>query len=158
VKEKLYIETSVISYLCARPSRDLMVAAKQKITAEWWTTQRNIFECYVSQVVVDEIMGGDMEAADRRIKSVEDIEILPVNDEAIYVAREILTRADLSRKVVDDITHISIAAVFGMKYLVTWNCAHIANPRWLVKIMAILNELGYSLPMVCTPQALLEGE
>ena len=158
MKKKVYIETSVISYLCARPSRDLVVAAMQRTTLEWWEKERVRYDCYVSELVLQEIAGGDLEAAAKRLTAVTELEELPLNDTVKKVARELLVRTGFSQGVMDDLAHIAVAAVYGMDYLLTWNCAHIANPHWQPQVVDVLLDLGYTTPVICTPQALLEGE
>ncbi len=59
MKPTVYIETSVISYLTAKPSRDLIVAGHQQITAEWWEQVRPQVECFVSPFVIQEVSRGD---------------------------------------------------------------------------------------------------
>jgi len=158
MKEKVYIETSVISYLCSRPSRDLVAAAMQQTTQDWWEKDRSRYDCYVSELVLQEVLGGDPEAAAKRAAVVTELEELPLNDTVKHVARELLAKTGFPQGVTDDFVHIALAAVYGMDYLLTWNCAHIANPHWQSKIATVLLELGYAVPVLCTPQALLEGE
>ena len=158
MNQKVYIESSVVSYLCARPSRDIIVAAMQQTTHEWWENERGRYDCYVSELVRQEVAGGDPEAAAKRLAAVMALEELPLNETVKQVARTILTRSGFSKGVAEDIAHIAVTAVYGLDYLVTWNCAHIANPHWQPKIAAVLLDLGYAVPVICTPQALLEGE
>lgn len=158
MKEKVYIETSVVSYLCSRPSRDLVVAANQEVSREWWEKDRGRYDCYVSALVLEEVSCGDADAAAKRKLTVAELKELVVNTASAAVARELLFRTGLPPKVTDDLAHVAIAAVYGMDYLLTWNCAHIANPHWQPKVAAVLNDLGYAVPVICTPQALLEGE
>ena len=158
MKEKVYIETSVISYLCSRPSRDLIAAANQEVTREWWEKERPRYDCFVSELVVKEAAGGDSDAATKRQAVIAQLNEIEVDSTVADVASELLLQTGFPHKVADDLTHIAIAAVYGMNFLLTWNCTHIANPHWLPKVTAVLAELGYDAPEVCTPQALLEGE
>jgi hypothetical protein len=158
MKEKVYIETSVISYLCSRPSRDLVVSANQEVTREWWEKERARYDCYVSALVLEEASSGDADAAAKRKRAVAELKELAVNTASAAVARELLVRSGFPPKVTDDLAHVAVAAVYGMDYLLTWNCAHIANPHWQPRVAAVLTELGYAAPVICTPQALLEGE
>ena len=157
MKQRVYIETSVISYLCARPSRDLIVAANQEVTREWWREERHRYELFVSQFVFSEIAAGDRDAAATRQEAVEGIAVLTANEASEGLAGEIMRQARLPDSVADDVSHVAIASVQGMDYLMTWNCAHIANPHWLRNLARIIAGHGYALPVVCTPQALLEG-
>ncbi|OPZ30675.1 MAG: hypothetical protein BWZ02_00652 [Lentisphaerae bacterium ADurb.BinA184] len=158
MRESVYIETSVVSLLTARPSRDLIVAAMQQATQEWWETRRLGYDCYVSNLVMAEIRAGDDEAASRRVSAVGDMPVLAAVSESERLARELMRRTGLPDGVTDDVAHISVATVYGMAYLLTWNCAHIANPHWVPKLAAIALDLGYAMPTICTPQALLEGD
>ena len=157
MKEKVYIETSVVSYLCSRPSRDLIVAANQEVTEEWWRDERCRYDLFLSEFVLAEIAAGDRDAAAKRQKAVQGIAVLTANEASEHLAREILRQAKLPVSVADDVAHVAIASVQGMDYLLTWNCAHIANPHWLRKLARIVTARGYALPVVCTPQALQEG-
>lgn len=158
MREKVYLETSVVSYLCSRPSRDLIVAANQEVTQEWWRGERSRYDCFVSEFVLAEIAAGDRDAAVKREEAIHGILVLAANEASEQLAREIMRQAKLPGNVADDVAHISIASVQGMDYLLTWNCAHIANPHWLRKLARIIAVQGYAMPVVCTPQALLEGK
>ncbi|MFA6291790.1 MAG: type II toxin-antitoxin system VapC family toxin [Victivallales bacterium] len=158
MKEKVYIETSVVSYLCSRQSRDLIVAANQEVTQEWWRDERRRYDLFVSEFVLSEIAAGDKDAALKRQEAIQGIAILIVNEASERLAVEIMRQAKLPGSVADDVAHVSVASVQGMEYLLTWNCAHIANPHWLGKLSRIITACGYSMPAVCTPQALLEGK
>ena len=71
MKQKAYIETSTVSYLIARPSRDLIMAANQQVTREWWNNHRSQFDLYISQVVLKEASEGDKEAAQQRLEALQ---------------------------------------------------------------------------------------
>ncbi len=88
--ESVYIETTIISYLVSRPSRDILVAAHQQTTFEWWATRRHEFECYISQVVIDEIAAGDTEAVERRLKELQILQVLEVDKEAEGLTQAII--------------------------------------------------------------------
>lgn len=152
---KVYIETSVISYLTARPSRDLIVAAHQQITYDWWENQRGHFELYTSQIVLTEVSAGDPSEAKRRIKTLNDIELLDVNNETADFAEKLLQQNCLPKKAAEDALHIAIATVHRMTYLLTWNCKHIANAQIRPVIEKISNESGYQPPIFCTPEELI---
>ena len=157
-REKIYIETSIVSYLCARPSRDLIVAANQEITWEWWDKSRLYYDCYISEFVMEEISAGDCCVAAKRINIVEGIPFLVANDKVRDLGYCIMQGLNLPEKVAADAAHIAIAAVHGMDYLLTLNCTHIANPHWQHKLRSIIVEQGFDMPEMCTPRGLLEGE
>lgn len=155
MKSKTYIETTIVSYLTARPTRDLVRAAEQEITREWWDGRAE-FDLYISQLVLDEAAAGDVEAAARRLAAVRDTPILDTTDEAIALGRRLVAAGGLPSKAEADALHIAIAAVHGIDYLLTWNCTHIANARMRGKIERLCREAGYDPPMLCTPMELME--
>jgi predicted nucleic acid-binding protein len=156
MKPRIYLETSVISYLMARPSRDLVTAANQQITREWWEDRRREFELYISQPVIQESSAGDPEAAKRRLNVLEDYSQLDVTEEAMTLAQELIKQVPLPEKAELDALHIAIATVHGMDYLLTWNCTHIANAALRHHIETICYMMGYEPPIICTPQELME--
>jgi hypothetical protein len=157
-RESVYVETSIISYLCSRPSRDLVVAANQEITREWWDGRRHDYDLYVSEIVLVEIAAGDPTAAEKRLSIARGLPLLAATDEAKNLEGAILDALDLPRKVAADAAHIAIASVHGMNYLLTLNCAHIANPHWVPRLRKTIEAEGFDMPVICTPQELWEGE
>ena len=155
MKPRVYIESTVISYLAARPSRDLLVRAHQQVTRQWWEKRRADFDLHISQVVSQEISAGDPEAARERLEVVQGLPVLDVTDEAKRLAKLLLTEGPLPQAAADDALHIAVATVHQMKYLVTWNCAHLANAEILVGVNRILEEEGYVPPVVCIPEELM---
>jgi len=155
VKPKVYLETSVISYLTGRVSRDLVVAARQQLTQLWWDKRREQFDLYVSSVVVEEISAGDPSAAVERQNAVLGVPILEMNSEALSLAQKFLEKGSMPAKAADDAFHIALAAVYGIDYLLTWNCTHIANASIRKTIEALVHEEGFYCPTICTPDELL---
>jgi len=156
MKPKAYLETTIVSYLTARPSRDLITAANQQMTHDWWYDHREQFALYVSQFVIEEASAGDPEAATRRLAVLADLPQLDVTDAVQHLAHALLTHVPLPVNAQVDALHIAVATVHGMDYLVTWNCTHIANATWRHRIEAICRAAGYEPPTICTPQELLE--
>ncbi len=155
--ETVYIETSILGYLTARPSRDLVVMANIEITREWWDTRRNDFQLYSSQAVVRETSQGDAEIASQRLGIIRDLALLDLNQSVLSLAEQFLARSSLPAKADIDAIHIAAATVHGMDYLLTWNCKHIANAQIQKKLAGISFDLGYELPILCTPYELLGG-
>lgn len=150
----VYLETTVLSYLTARPSRDLVVAGHQQITREWWETRRSSFEVYISQLVVQEAQQGDPEAAKRRLVVIDALPLLEVTA-AAALARALVDRGVIAKKSAADALHISIAAVHGIQYLLTWNMAHIANAELRPRIERVCRSEGFEPPVLCTPEELM---
>jgi hypothetical protein len=156
MKPKAYVETSVVSYLTARPSGSLVLAAHQEITCEWWAYRTDL-DLYISQFVLDEAAQGDPEAAARRLAALEDIALLDLTDDVTELAGQIVGRGGLPVEAQVDAFHVSIATVHGMDYLLSWNCRHIANASLRGKIEAICRSAGYEPPVICTPLELMKG-
>jgi hypothetical protein len=156
MKPKAYLETTIVSYLTARPSRDLITAAHQQITQQWWQTQRARFDLFIAPPVMREAQAGDPDAAARRIAALQGLPLLALSEEAAELAQALLEQGPLPANAVVDALHIAIAAVNGMHYLLTWNCTHIANAAIRSDIEDVCRARGYEPPVICTPEELLE--
>jgi predicted nucleic acid-binding protein len=157
LKPTVYIETSIISYLTSRPSNDIRAAANQNTTLEWWETRRPLFDLFISEFVIAESALGHPDAANRRLKAIEDTPILETTQEVRILGKAFIAKGSLPPKAEIDAYHISVAAVHGIEYLLTWNCTHIANAVMRTKIESVCREYGYEPPIICTPQELMEG-
>jgi predicted nucleic acid-binding protein len=155
MSETVYIETSIVGYLTIRPSNNLILMANAEATREWWGTRRSQFTLYISQVVLDEVARGDAEIATRRLEILQDFSLLAVNEAVQDLAAQFLTKSSLPPKAADDALHIAVATVYGLDYLLTWNCRHIANAQIQKKLLQISNDAGYELPTICTPYELM---
>ena len=155
MKPKLYLETTVPSYLTAWPSRDLIRAGHQQITKEWWKTRRSDFDIYISQFVLDEAAAGDAEAARDRLAALEELPLLDLTEEVVDLAEDLKAGLGLPQKAVTDAAHIAIAAFHGMHFLLTWNCTHIANAEMFTGIEKACRDRGFSCPIICTPEELM---
>ncbi len=151
----VYIETSIISYLTARVSRDLIVAGHQQMTDEWWSVQRIRFELCASELVVEEARAGDANAAAERLKVLDTIKMLDITEEAGFLATALIERGSLPAKASADALHIAIAAVHSVDYLLTWNCKHIANAEMRPVIESVCRNMGFTPPILCTPEELM---
>jgi predicted nucleic acid-binding protein len=156
MKPKVYLETSIISYLTSRPNRDLIIAANQQITQEWWQLRRDAFELFVSELVIQEASAGDKTAAAQRLQALEGIPELKLNEEIVVLAEKLVKDGSLPPNAVEDALHIAIATLNGIDYLLTWNFKHLANATMRYKIEGVCRLLGYEPPVICTPQELME--
>ncbi len=155
MKYKVYIETSVISYLVANPSRDLVVAAQQEITRQWWNIRREDFAIVASELVLEEAGRGDAELSRKRIEVLDEIPLLPVNEAVLELAEAFVAKGGLSEKSSADAIHIAMATVHKVDFLLTWNCSHIANAEIQKVLTRIARQYHYDLPFICTPNELM---
>ena len=156
MKPRVYVETTIVSYLTAWPSRDLVMAANQETTREWWTNRKEAFDLYISESVIEEASAGDSDAARRRLEVLSPIPLLDITDEVKTLAKGLVAGVPLPPRAQTDALHIAVAAANGMDYLLTWNCAHIANAELRPQIEAVCRAAGCEPPVICTPQELLE--
>ena len=154
----LYIETSIVSHLRQRPSTQVVMAARQLLTHQWWDGERGNYELVTSQYVIDEASAGDAVLAAQRLESLEGIPLLPLDPEIAGIAQEILSRAILPPKASIDALHIAAVAHHRIQYLLTWNCRHIANARILPRIREALTALGIPVPVICTPEEMVDDD
>jgi len=131
----LYIETTIVSYLTARSSRDIVIRAHQRLTREWWRNRRGEFELYASPLVLQEARMGRRALAMRRVRAL---------------------RGPIPERAEVDALHIATAAVHGIEYLLTWNCRHIANALMRGRIEVLCRSAGFEPPIMCTPEELAE--
>ncbi|MCA9189376.1 MAG: type II toxin-antitoxin system VapC family toxin [Pirellulaceae bacterium] len=156
MKRSAYLETTIIGYLAMRNSRDVRVAANQLSTREWWDDHRPDFDIFVSQFVLDECDQGDPTAADERRIYLKNIPVLDMNQAVEQLADAISMELQIPPKARIDAFHISMAAVHGVQFLLTWNCKHIANPEHRPRIERACRDRGIEPPLICTPFDMLE--
>jgi hypothetical protein len=155
MKQRVYIETSIVSYLTARPSRDLVLAAHQQVTHEWWQRQRRTFELCTSQIALDEAGKGDPLAAVDRMAPLSELPLLPLTDEVRKLTAALLHASVLPENARVDAVHVAVATVHDVDVILTWNCRHLANASILVGLGQTLRALGYEAPIICTPDELM---
>ena len=151
---RVYVETSVVSYLAARPSRNLVVAGQQQVTRDWWE-QRARFELFVSDAVIAEVSRSDSSAVQQRLALLDSVAVLTARVEAEALAASFITEAALPSKAAIDAVHVALAAVHGMDFLLTWNCTHIANAVIRPQLEVLCWRAGHRPPVICTPLELL---
>jgi hypothetical protein len=155
--ESVYLETTFFSYLVARASRDVLVAGHQQATHDWWANRRAAFDCYVSQVVIDEASAGDPAEAQKRMAVIRDLPTLEFTEDAEALADAILSAGALPAGAARDAAHIAVASVNRTGYLLTWNCRHLANAQIVRGVGAVCERLGHQMPIICTPDQLMGG-
>lgn len=158
MRQRVYLETTVVSYWTARPSRDLLVAAHQEATRELWPKLAGDFETYVSALVYEEAARGDADQAQMRLAAIKPFRMLEIDDESRGVAQKIIAGRGIPQEYPEDALHVAVAAVNGMDVLVTWNFAHLNNPLTRTVIRGVLEDGGYACPEICSPEELLETD
>lgn len=152
--QSVYLETTIISYLAARPSSDIVVAGHQKITHDWWQNTRTSYELFASELVVQEASSGDPQLAQKRLVFLTDAKLLQVTDECRDLAKHLIASGVIPVTSVADALHLAVAAVNALDFLLTWNCRHLANAAMRNAITSTLVAAGHSSPIICTPEEL----
>ena len=153
--ESVYIETSVVSYLVARPNRDPVTAWRQELTNEWWVARRGQFACVISQEVIVEALEGDAEMAAKRMEALRDLPLIVGGAESAKLATDLLERGLFPANARADANHLAVATCAAADYLLTWNYRHLANAQVLRQLESYLSGRGLHLPRVCTPEELM---
>ena len=156
-RPKVYLESSVISYLTARPSEELAKKFRQQRTQQWWEF-RDRFELFLSKTVLEEIQLGDSGASQLRMEIVEGIPVLPRSEQVELLAQVLVSTKAVPPNAVQDAYHIAFAAVHQMDYLLTWNQKHIANSVKRRQIEELIFGFRLKPPRIITPEQLLYEE
>jgi hypothetical protein len=156
MKPKIYIESSVVSYYTNTPGRDIVTAARQQVTREWWEDSLHRFEPYISILVLEEAKAGDPIAANKRMEALEGIQVLGISEEAETLANTLVIGV-IPANYSEDALHIALATVNGMDFLLTWNFHHINNAIMKKQIIKIVEHQGYECPIICSQEELEEA-
>ncbi|MYC78679.1 type II toxin-antitoxin system VapC family toxin [Candidatus Poribacteria bacterium] len=156
-KPRIYIETSVISYLTSRPSSNAGIRGCQYFTRYWWENfAEQQFELVSSPIVQQEVSLGDRGASQKRLDVLEKLTLLDTPREALnFLSDDLINAGALPLKARIDSFHIAITAINNVQYLATWNFKHIANINKIPLIQQVCRKAGYQPPILCTPQQLL---
>ena len=157
MKASLYLETTIVSYLVAKPSRDAMTAGYQAATHEWWNRRLKQFEVFISDVVLTEAAAGDAGYARKRLEALARFPLLRPTPKSQSLTHALVDSGVLPAKAARDAAHIALAAAHQIHFLLTWNCRHIANAEMLRQVERVCRAHGLECPVVCTPHELMGG-
>ena len=156
MRRSVYIETTIISYLAANPHTDIIRAAHQLLTWQWWNERKQLFDLFASELVYQEASAGDANVALRRLALLKNIPRLESSPIAEALAEQLVTQKALPQQAVADAAHIAIAAAHNVDYLLTWNCRHLANISLQKRVWTVIQTAGLESPLICTPEQLME--
>lgn len=155
---RIYIESTIPSYVVARPARDLLQAARQQLTRDWWEFKRRDHELFTSQIVLDEVAAGEREMANSRLELLVGLPVVELTPAAETLTEKILKSGLLPRNADGDAAHIALATVHELDILLSWNCRHIANAAIQARLRTLANAAGFDLPVICTPDEMMETD
>ena len=155
MNSSVYLETTIVSYYCSRPNRDIIISARQQLTELWWYTQMKNYNVFISDLVLEESAKGDTDAASKRLDAISAFQILEIDEESAVLAKGLISKKAIPAEFPEDALHIAVAAINGMDFILTWNFAHINNAMNREKIMDVIDQFGLICPVICTPEELL---
>jgi predicted nucleic acid-binding protein len=158
VKSRIYIETTVISYLAARPARDVVSLARQEMSREFWLWAPSAYELCCSGLTLDEVSKGDEAASQRRLEFAKQCSLLPDEPEVASLAQRLMDTKAVPSNEPEDAAHIAIATLAQMKYIVSWNFSHMVSPQAKRQLESAIIRLGFSAPLLGTPEEIFEAE
>lgn len=157
MKPKVYIETSVVSYLVADMSENVRISGHQLATREFWELLPTC-NAFISDTVVEEASKGDESKAQKRLWKIRDFPVLEIDEKTQALAIQLVSKKAIPEKCPEDALHIAVAAINEMEFVVTWNFRHINNPFMMRKISAVVTDEGYPMPVICSPEEFMEAE
>ncbi|MGR3304164.1 MAG: type II toxin-antitoxin system VapC family toxin [Candidatus Scalindua sp.] len=155
MKSSVYIETSIVSYYTSRPNRDIIIAARQQQTHDWWNSQMKNFDVFISKMTLDEIADGDTTAAEKRLHVVKKFPLLDLNKAVFILSEGLILSKVMPKEYPEDALHVAVAAAHGIEFILTWNFAHINNAATKRNIEIYISNHGYECPVICTPEELM---
>jgi hypothetical protein len=158
MKKKVYIETTIPSYITAALSNDIIIVGHQKLTIDWWENNSCYFDLFTSEIVLDEIGKGDRNQEEKRIELLKKVKILDFNNEVEALGIRYFNYFNLPKKALFDAYHIAIAVYYEIDFLLTWNCRNLANANVRKKLAEYNIKEGYKIPDMCTPEELIPWE
>ena len=153
--DTVYIETSILSYLTAKPSRNVIAAARQQLTTEWWEDHRQKYQLFASDAVVAEASQGDEERAQARLNAIRKIPRLTITKECQDLAGRLVSDSPMPENAQDDALHVAICSYHSIDFLLTWNFRHLVNAHLIPKMRTVIEFAGYKFPQICTPEELM---
>lgn len=155
MKQRVYIETTIVSYLAPRSTRDVIQVARQQITREWWDHRAHSFDLVISELVIKEARLGNPDAARKRLQLLDGLPLLVATPESESWTRRIMASGLFPPKAAADVGHLALATAHQVDFLLTWNLKHLANPQLLKEVGRIIRVEGLEPPIVCTPEGFL---
>jgi predicted nucleic acid-binding protein len=154
---RIYLESSFISYLTARQSTDSVKLVRQQLSRDFWDLRDQKYSVFISDLVVEEIKRGDLQAAEQRLLVCRDLERLPITESAQNLASALIATGAVPKAEPEDALHIALAATAQMDFIATWNFSHLVGPVPKLKLQRILAALGFEKLVLATPEELVQG-
>jgi len=148
--ERAYIETTIPS-LYFDERRDAKTVARREWTRNWWDRYRHDYELVTGAPVIDELLRGEHLRKSEKLRLLDNVKILRVTDAVTEAVEVYVERHVMPRDSGGDAAHLALASYYKCDYLLTWNCAHLANANKVSHIRRVNALLGLSMPQLVTP-------
>ena len=127
MKPRIYIETTVISYLSSRPARDLRSAARQEWTQDFWLWATEPTDLFTSELTRIEAGRGDSEAAAKRLAYADVCTVIEETEAARKLSKQLIEHKAIPSTEPEDALHFVIATLAKMDYVASWNFSHLVG-------------------------------
>ncbi len=155
-RQKIYLDTSVISYLQAEDTPEKM----QYTLDFWYELKDGKYKVVVSDLTLFEISKCREPKRSLMITHIGEVEFTEVKEtpESISLAEKYIYYGVLNQKSFDDCRHMAVATLEECDLIVSWNFKHFVNLKTLTRLQAVNKLLGYKEVAIYPPEMLLEGD
>jgi predicted nucleic acid-binding protein len=151
---RVFIETTIPSYYFETRS-DRRAQDWRDQTRLWWSRYRWQYELVTSELVVAEFMAAPRAKSRQGERFFAELLALPLPAEFHDVVAEYISQRVMPADATGDAAHLAIASLYGIEFLLTWNCRHLANANKRQHIHVVNKRLGLSTPTITTPFELI---
>jgi predicted nucleic acid-binding protein len=157
-KPTLYLETTILSYLLARLSRDILTLARQQLTRDWWEYEHNKYEIVISTLVQTTLEESPSDLRDAPAEYLRSCKILPASSKIDQRAVEILQELPTPSISEADAHHLACAMIHEIEYFLTWQFKTLANAFVRRRLDGICRQHGWFMPTIGTPEHMMSDD
>lgn len=155
MRTSVYIETTIPSYYYDQRESLRVHIDRTRI---WWDEESHYYDLYTSPVVYRELSEGNHPFKSDVLQLIDGLASLSYNSDIerivdVYVSKYLMPSSDTR-----DAFHLAFASYYKIDFLLTWNCAHLANVNKRQHITHVNTSLGLWNPIITTPLELLPKE
>jgi len=132
--------------------------ARRSWTVDWWNDQKENYDLVTSIPVIEELEKGKHPKKADALTLISDLPILPIEGEIYEIVDSYIKHGVMPKDQRGDAIHLALASYHRCQFLLTWNCAHLANANKFEHIRHINTILGLYVPTLTTPVELLDWE
>ena len=154
---RVYIETTIPSFY-HEIRTDPEAVARKNWTQHWWDFKRESYGIFTSEAVLDELDRGNYPAKKDALSLLERVPVIPIEPPVLEIVETYVRRSVMPADPTGDALHLALTSYHSIDFLLTWNCAHLANANKFSHIRRVNTMLGLFVPSLVTPLELLAEE